>query len=160
MAAFEWAQIECYDGAAYPPLTPADLAGRPAGTLRLGLQPQLRLLALPYPVDEYALTLKQGGLRADASNAVGASPHAGRSATRRLRRPKHERVFLAVHRHAGRIYYKRLTAPAFKILLALRAGRPLAPAVAAAGRGVRAEQVREWFATWMQLGWFCRRRPE
>jgi hypothetical protein len=157
MAAFEWAQVECYDGAACPPLTPAALAGRPAAKLRLGLQPHIRLLALRYPVDDFAIALKQGALRGDASNAVGAGPRSGRNSDRRLRRPKPERVWLAVHRHEGRIYYKRLEAPAFKVLGALRAGRTLERAVASAGRGVKPEQVHDWFMTWMQLGWFCGR---
>ena len=157
MAAFEWAQVECFDGAAHPPLTPAALAGRPAAKLRLGVQPQVRLLALRYPVDDFAIALKQGALRGDASNAVGAVPRPGRGPARRLRRPQPERVWLAVHRHAGRIYYKRLEAPAFKVLGALRAGRTLERAVASAGRGVKPEQVRDWFMTWMQLGWFCAR---
>ena len=29
---------------------------------------------------------------------------------------------------------------------------------AAAGPRVKAEQVREWFATWMELRWFCQRK--
>ncbi len=154
MAAFEWAQIECFDAAALPPLTPADLAGRPAGRLRLGLQPHVRLLALRFPVDEFALAVKDAALRGDASNAVVASR---RSLSRRVRRPRAARTWLAVHRHEGKIYYKRVDAPAYRILSALRSGQPVARAVAAAGRGVEADQVRAWFTTWMQLGWFCRR---
>jgi hypothetical protein len=33
----------------------------------------------------------------------------------------------------------------------------LVQAVVAAGPRVKAEHVRAWFATWMELGWFCRR---
>lgn len=156
MAAFEWAQVECFDAAARPPLVPPDLAGRPAARLRLDLQPHVRLLALRHPVDDFAIAAKQGALRRDASNAVGRSARAT-AARPRLRRPRPEPVWLAVHRHAGRIYYKRLEAPGFRVLTALRRGRTLAQAVAAAGRGLRPEQVRDWFATWMHLGWFCAR---
>lgn len=157
MAAFEWAQIECFDGASHPPLTADDLAAQPAGRLKLGMQPQVRLLALHHAVDDFAIAVKQNALRADASNAATGSVSTASRGARRLRRPKRERLFLAVHRQEGRIFYKRLEAPAYRILLALRAGRPLPQAVAAAGRGVTAAQVNAWFATWMQLGWFCRR---
>ena len=47
--------------------------------------------------------------------------------------------------------------PAFAILEALAAGRTLARAVSAAGPRVKSAEVREWFATWMEMGWFCRR---
>jgi len=156
MAAFEWAQVECFDGASYPPLTADDLADQSPARLKLGMQPQIRLLALNYAVDDFAVAAKQNALRADASNAVDTAPTAGRE-VKRLRRPKRERIFLAVHRQEGRIFYKRLEAPAYRILLALRAGKTLPHAVAAAARGVKPEQVNAWFATWMQLGWFCRR---
>jgi hypothetical protein len=72
-------------------------------------------------------------------------------------RPGRERIFVAVHRFDTRLYYKRLERPAFKILCALRDGVSLTRAIAAGGRGVRSDQVQEWFATWMHLGWFCRR---
>lgn len=157
MAAFEWAQIECFDAAALPPLTPADLAGRPAGRLRLGVQPHVRLLALRYPVDEFALAVKDAALRGDASNAITAASRPERKGSARVRRPRSSPTWLAVHRHENRIYYKRLEAPAYRILSALRSGQPVARAVAAAGRGVEADQVRAWFTTWMHLGWFCRR---
>jgi len=39
----------------------------------------------------------------------------------------------------------------------LRDGQTLNRAVAAAGRGVTAEQVQDWFALWTTLGWLCRR---
>lgn len=157
MAAFEWAQVECYDGAAFPPMTPDDIADQPPSRLKLGLQPQIRLLALRYPVDDYAIALKRNALRGDASNAVESDPRRRRK-TVAVRRPRAAKTWLAVHRHEGRIYYKRLEAPAYRMLTALRAGRTLAQAVAAAGPRVRPEQVRDWFANWMQLGWFCPRR--
>jgi hypothetical protein len=157
MAAFEWAQVECLDGATHAPLTPGDIADRTPARLRLGLQPQIQFLALRHPVDDYAIALKPDALRGDASNAVDPAPRAGRK-TAAVRRPKPQRVRLAVHRHEGRIYYKRLEAPAWRVLQALRAGRTLAQAVAAAGPRVRPERVRDWFANWMRLGWFCPRK--
>lgn len=157
MVAFEWAQIECFDGGARPPVTPDDIAGRPPSRLKLGLQPQIRLLALRYPVDDYAIALKQGGLRADASNAVDAIPRTSRRAAV-VRRPRPQRTCLAVHRHEGTIYYKRLEPAAYRMLVALRDGRTLGQAVAAAGVRVKPADVQAWFANWMQLGWFCPRK--
>jgi hypothetical protein len=157
MATFEWAQIECLDGAAYPPLTPDDLADRPPARLRLGLQPQIKLLTLRYPVDDYALALKPTALRGDASNAVASAPRAVKKAAA-VRRPRAERIHLAVHRHEGSIYYKRLEPAAWRVLLALRAGKTLPQSVVAAGRRAKPEQVQAWFANWMQLGWFCARK--
>ncbi|MCB1103476.1 MAG: putative DNA-binding domain-containing protein [Opitutaceae bacterium] len=157
MAAFEWAQIECFDGGAVPPATPDDLADAPPTRLRLGLQPQIKLLALRYPVDDYAIALKRDALRDDASNAV---ERGGRKTTRRrlTKRPTAARTWLAIHRHEGVIYYKRLEAPAYRMLVALRDGKSLARAVAAAGLRVKPEQVQAWFTNWMQLGWFCPRK--
>lgn len=154
MAAFEWAQVECFDAAAHPPLAPAELAGQSVSSLRLGLQPHVRLLALRHPVDEFALAVKDAALRGDASHAVIA---ARRRRSGRVRRPGASPTWLAVHRHDGKIYYKRLEAPAYRILTALRSGLTLTQAVTAAGRSVTPDQVQGWFTTWMQLGWFCRR---
>jgi len=62
-----------------------------------------------------------------------------------------------VHRVANQLYYKRLERPAFLILSALASGATLTNAIAAGGPRVRPAQIQVWFASWMQLGWFCRR---
>ncbi len=157
MAAFEWAQIECYDGEARPPMTSADLVGTPSARLKMDVQPQVQLLRLQYPVDDYAIALKKNGMRAEASNAV-ESASAGKRATKLVRRPKPKRTYLAVHRHEGTIYYKNLELASYRMLLALRAGKTLPQAIAAAGPRVKPARVQEWFANWMQLGWFCSRK--
>ena len=157
MAAFEWAQIECFDGGALPPAAPDDLADAPPARLKLGLQSQIQLLALRYPVDDYAIALKRDALRADASNAVESTSRK-KSRQLQVKRPAPARTWLAIHRHEGVIYYKRLEAPAYRILTALRDGKPLARAVAAAGPRVKPEQVQAWFTNWMQLGWFFPQR--
>jgi len=156
MTSFEWAQIECFDGASRPPMTPADLTKTPPGRLRMNLQPQLRLLVLRYPVDDYAIALKRNAMRADASNAVESAKASNRS-TPRVRRPKAKRTYLAVHRHEGTIYFKNLELASYRMLTALRDGKTLPQAVAAAGPRVKPAQVQAWFANWMQLGWFCPR---
>lgn len=162
IARFEWAQVEVYDGAAFPVFTLDDLLDANPAKLKLSLQPHLQLLELRYPVDDYlvAIRKREALLRGDASNAPTAMRQ---HAAVNVRRPRRELCRVAVHRHEGRIYFKRLEPAAFKILVALRAGQPLERALAA---GIpRAKKPREdwaatvqgWFRTWMELGWFCRR---
>jgi len=153
---FEWAQTVAFDEAARPVLTAADFAGTPPSRLRLGLQPYLTLLALNHPVDDYVIAVKQrDALRAEASNAMTSTRRT--VPARKVPLPRPARIRLAVHRLDSRLYYKRLDPAAFRILTALRDGLPLTRAIAAGGRGVKPEQVRDWFALWMELGWFCRR---
>ena len=157
IARFEWAQTVAFDEAARPVLGPAELGRAQPARLRLGLQPYVTLLALGHPIDTYVIAVKKRDtLRAEASNAPAATRHAARR--HRVPRPRRERIWVAVHRVDNRLYYKRLEAPAFRILAALRDGQTLARAVAAAGRGVTAEQVQGWFALWAELGWLCRRK--
>ena len=156
VARFEWAQTVAFDGGTRPAPAPAGLKRPPPARLRLGLQPYLSLLALDYPVDDYVIAVKQrDALRTEASNAVDSARATKRS--RKVARPRRGRIYLAVHRYHNRLFYKRLERPAFLILGALAAGRPLASAVTAGGPGVKPAQVSAWFATWMQLGWLCRR---
>jgi hypothetical protein len=156
IARFEWAQTVAFDEAARPVLTGAEISGVSPSRLRLGFQPYLSLLALNHPVDDFVIAVKKrDALRNQASNATTSAKRTDRES--KVPRPPRERVYLAVHRLDQRLYYKRLTAPAYKILVALRDGHPLTRAIVAGGRGVKPEQMRDWFSTWMQLGWFCRR---
>jgi hypothetical protein len=157
IARFEWAQTVAFDGEKRPVIEPEDVARLAPGKVRVGIQPYVSLLELDYPVDEYVTAIKRrDALRAEASNAVDSSWHGGRRGNK-IARPSRERIHLAVHRIDGRLYYKRLEAPAFRILEALAAGRALPRAVAAGGKDVKPEQVKQWFATWTKLGWLCRR---
>ena len=157
IARFEWAQTVAFDEAARPVVTPADFARANPARLRLGLQPYLSLLALDYPVDRFVLAVKKRDtLRAEASNATTSARPAKR--IRPVPLPRRERTWVAVHRLDNMLYYKRLDAPSFKVLTALRDGATLDRAVAAAGRGVTPEQVQAWFALWTRLGWLCRRK--
>lgn len=156
VARFEWAQTIAFDAAALPVLTAAEIARTPPARLRLGLQPYVSLLAVDWPVDDYVMAVKtRDALRREASHAVEHGPRP--AARKKIPLPRRRRVFIVVHRYPHRLYYKRVDSAGFKILTALAAGRTLARAVAAAGRGVTPRQVGEWFATWMELGWFCRR---
>ncbi len=153
---FEWAQTVAFDGAQRPVPAPGALARTPPARLRLALQPYVTLLDLDYPVDEFVIAVKRrDALRTEASNAVDSTRRA--APAKHVRRPRRRRIYVAVHRLDHQLFYKRLERPAFLILQALAAGRPLAAAVTAGGRRVRPDQVREWFATWMQLGWLCKR---
>jgi len=153
---FEWAQTQAFDGASLPVLTAAEIARTPPERLRMCLQPYVTLLELDYPVDNYVIAVKQRNvLRTEASNTMESA----RAVTKqkRVARPRPERVYVAVHRLDNRLYYKRLERPAFLVLQALNAGQPLAKAITAAGRGVKPEQVGQWFSIWMELGWLCRK---
>lgn len=161
VAKFEWAQIEVYDGAAFPVFTIDDLRDANPAKLRLTLQPYIQLLELRHPVDDFILAIQKRAalLRGDASNAP---TELRRRAESRVARPRAERCCVAVHRHEGKIYFKRLEPAAFKVLAAIRAGQPLARALAAGIPRARkpredwAARVQGWFRTWMELGWFCR----
>jgi len=159
VARFEWAQTVAFDGEARPKLTPDDLADAPGAKLRLALQPYLSLLALDWPIDDYVIAVKQrDALRGEASNAVDRAPRSRKQKRVELPRRTRGGVFIVVHRYDNRLFYKRVDARAFAILEALAAGRTVARAVSAAGPRVESAEVREWFATWMELGWFCRRK--
>jgi len=154
---FEWAQTVAFDEERRPPVEPEEIARVSPGRLRLGIQPYLSLLELEYPVDEYVTAIKRrDALRTEASNAAEEARHGARKG-RKIALPGRQRIFLAVHRLDCRLYYKRLERPAFRILKALAAGRTLPRAVTAGGRSVKPERVRQWFETWMKLGWLCKR---
>jgi hypothetical protein len=157
IARFEWAQTVAFDEASRPVLTRDDIADASPARLRLGLQPYLSLLELNWTIDDFVIALKKrDALRADASNVVESRRR--RTSKKSVPRPVRQRIYLVVHRHGNRLYYKRIDAPAFRILEALGAGKTLPQAVARAGRGVTPEQVQALFALGMELGWFCRRK--
>lgn len=166
LARFEWARVEVFDTASRPVFTVDDLLDVPAakqGRLKLALQPYLQLLRLDYPVDDFVLEVKKREaelLRGDASNAP--------SELRKLRErkstlPKRARTQVAIHRLDGRIYFKKLDPAAYRILVALRGGATLEQALATGiprskqAQGAWAARVQEWFRTWMELRWLCKR---
>jgi hypothetical protein len=166
LARFEWARVEVFDTAANPVFTANDLLDLPAarqGKLKLALQPYLQLLRLGHPVDDFVLAVKKREaelLRGDASNAPSALRQLRE---RKVKRPRPERVHVAVHRVDGQIFFKRLEPAAYRILVALRGGATLERALATGipraqhSRADWAGRVQDWFRTWMELGWLCRR---
>jgi hypothetical protein len=155
----EWARVLTFDDPDKPVLTPKQIAKIPPDRLRLGLQPYIVLLEISHPVDEMMRTLRRTEIAA-MSNAIAAT-HTRRPqavTVRRSRTPIH----LAVHRVNYSVYYKRLDPEAYRLLLALRGGATLEDACATAFAGSKelpeqsAARLQEWFARWMEFGWFCR----
>ena len=159
MVRLEWAEIEAFDEATKPRLSESDLASMGPDP-KLELQPYLRLLQLSYPVDELLLGIRRQQREFGmVSNAVEERAQRRRARKRAL--PKHQTVFLAVHRADNSVYLKRLDPEAFGILQGLSQGKPLSEAVDCVdwsdGSGERAaENLQSWFALWSSLGWFCK----
>lgn len=165
MVRFEWAQVVAFDGAAKPPVTPDDILDTPPSKLRLGLQPYLSLLELNFAVDDFLIAVKKREsdvLRGEASNAMDGAPKPAVH-RKRVRSPKRERVYLAVHRHDNMLYYKRLDQEAFAILTSLGRGVTVEEACIEAITASKrmnvdwSAQIKEWFDAWSALGWFCRK---
>jgi hypothetical protein len=162
MTAFEWAQVVAFDGPALPPLGVDDLLGKDPAKLRLAVQPYITLLEMHYPLDDYTVALKKQAtaLRSEASNAVDAPPEED-AALPKLKPPKRQHVFVAVHRSENDIYFKRLQPQEYILLSNLRDGATLAKACDLAVRGADATidwstRIQQWFKLWTEMGWFCR----
>jgi hypothetical protein len=131
----------------------------PWAGLRRVLPPYLSLVAAEWPVDGYVLVVKErDALRSEASNAIDRAPRApSMRARKKVSLPRHARPFIVVHRCSLKLYYKRVEAPALRILTALADGQTLEQAVAAAGSRVKASKCGRGSRTRAGLGWFCRR---
>ncbi|EDY16454.1 conserved hypothetical protein [Chthoniobacter flavus Ellin428] len=159
VARVEWARVLAFDDPEKPTPKAEQIAQTPPDRLRLQLQPYLNLLELGHPVDELMRKLKRTGAVA-VSNAVSiAAPRQRETVSiRRSRAPIH----LAVHRANFSVYYQRLDPEAFRLLQALRSGATLADACATAFAENKkppeqiATDIKEWFARWMEFGWFSR----
>jgi hypothetical protein len=157
-ARIEWAFVEAFDNAEHTPLALDQVATLDAGS-RLALQPHLRLVALDYPADDLVLGLHHREKRqaSEAGIRHEESPDAPAKLPRLRRRP----TWLAAHRVDNSVFYRRLQREEFLTLAAIRQGLPLAEALAAGFADSRipeprrAPRVREWFATWAELGWIC-----
>ena len=159
VARVEWARALAFDDPEKPVFTAKQIARTPADRLHLGLQPHLNLLELHHPVDELMRNLKRTEIAA-VSNAVSAT-HTRRRKVVTVRRSRTP-IYLAVHRVNFSVYYKRLDPEAYQLLIALRSGATLDEACATAFAGSKelpaqsAARIQEWFARWMEFGWFCK----
>jgi hypothetical protein len=156
----EWADIEAFDGKSEPALRPEAVSGDAGPTLRLKLQPYLRLLSLKYPVDDLLLGVRQEDEDTDfASNAFQEKRK--RKRVQAVAKLKPAPMFLAVHRIDYSVYFRRIEPEEYAILKALRAGKPLGEAIDVGLRKTkiplagRAASVQQWFQSWAALGWFC-----
>ncbi len=150
MAKLEWAHIAAFEAAEYPALATAEgIEGR----TRLKLQPHLRLFQFRYPVDDLLLAVRQ------AEKDGGLSP---KRRQRLLRDLAPNRICLAVHRVDFSVHYKRIDPAAYRLLRGLQRNMPLEDAMesAFARSTIPADLwpslIKNWFANWMELGWFTR----
>ena len=159
VARVEWARVTAFDNPEKPVLTARQISRNAPDQLHLGVQPYLVLLILSHPVDEIMRTLKRTEI-APVSNAVSAT-HTRRRSRLNVRKSSAP-IYLAVHRVNFAVYYKRLEPEAYRLLVALRAGATLEEACATAFAESKqppersAARIQEWFARWMEFGWFCR----
>ena len=155
----EWACIEAFDNAEFAPLTAEEVAAIGANS-RLALQPYVQLLALEYPADDLVLDMHRHQRR--ESSEAGTRPESMEEENYQPLRLRKRATWLAIHRSELSVYYKRLTRPEYLTLAALREGSPLAAALESGFTGSRLaigaqlNLVRQWFATWAQLGWICK----
>ena len=161
MVRLEWAHVEAFDAADEPVVGPEDLL-EVTPTTRFGIQPHIRLLQLAYPVDDLLLTLKDDSdQQNNAASNAGSYRRKQHPAVKKMQRLNRERIYVVVYRHQYSVWFRRLTPEAFRMLRSMQQGNPLGIALDHAMRGSRlresqlAEQVREWFAEWSQMGWFC-----
>jgi hypothetical protein len=159
MVRLEWAHIEAFDNAAEKTLDPGDLLGL-GPRFRAALQPYVRLIALQYPVDDMRIQANMASeKRGAASDTVPKQER--RDLTRLVGRTGPEQIFLAVYRRNLMVYYRRMSAEEYRLLSALRDGRPIGRAVRGAFVGSPAStseqrsMLEEWFAMWAESGWLC-----
>lgn len=156
----EWACVEAFDNAEFPPLT-VEAVSTIGAESRLGLQPHVRLLALSYPADDLVLDMHQHEKR-ESSEAGTRHESDTEEPYTPLRLRKHA-TWVAVHRSDLSLYYRRLTRAEYLTLCALRDGLTLQQALEAGFAGSRLvigtqlNLVRSWFTNWSQLGWLCQR---
>lgn len=158
VARIEWAFVEAFDSAEQDALTLEQIATLD-GNSHLGLQPHLRLVELDFPVDDLVLNLHQKEKRQTSEAGIKHEDENGLAV--RLPTLRRKQTWLAAHRVDHSVYYLRLKRGEFHTLSAIRAGRPLAEAIetgitiARVPSARRPQLVREWFATWAELGWIC-----
>ncbi len=154
----EWAFIEAFDGAEHVPLT-LDQVATLDGDSRLGLQPHLRLIALDYPADDLVLALHER--EKQQTSEAGVKHEEEQDAPAKLPKMRTRATWVAAHRVDLSVYFRRIEREEFQTLTAIRNGACLADAIGEGFIGSRiserrrATRIREWFATWGELGWIC-----
>jgi hypothetical protein len=158
VARIEWAFVEAFDSAEREPLTLEQIATLD-GDSRLALQPHVQLIALDYQADDLVLDLHKREKR--QTSEAGVRHEDSPEWPARIPRLRRRSTWVVAHRVEHSVYYRRLQPEEFRTLTAIAKGTPLGEAI---GLGFvdsripeprRAEKIREWFATWAELGWIC-----
>lgn len=158
VARIEWAFVEAFDSTERAPLTQEQI-GTLDGDSRLALQPHVRLIALDYSADDLVLNLHKREKRQASEAGVRHEDSAEHPA--KIPRMRRRATWVAAHRADFAVYYRRLQHEEFLTLTAIAQGTPLAEAIATGfadshiPESRRTENIREWFATWAELGWIC-----
>jgi hypothetical protein len=158
----EWAHIVAFDGEESPGLDmDALLDGGDPAKLRLSFQPYITFLACQYPVDDFVLAVRRREEpQGEASNAV--AERVKRRTVKKIKLPREETTYIAVHRFDHSVWYKRLEPEAYAICIALKKGLTLEAACERVLRRAKADEnfgtkLHNWFAQWSSFGWFCAR---
>ena len=158
VARIEWAFVQAFDSAEREPLTIEQIATLDANS-RLALQPHVQLIALNYPADDLVLNLHKGEKR-QASEA-GVRQEEPAKHPLRISGLRRRPTWVAAHRMELAVYYRRLECEEFRTLSAIARGATLAEALTEGfadsrmSEMRRAKCIRQWFATWAELGWIC-----
>ncbi len=159
MARLEWAHIEAFDNAIWPSLT-VEARARMGAESRMTLQPHVRLIEAHYAIDDALIAVRNQSSSRDTSSNSASTGHVSKR-TRALREMKRETVHIAVHRFEDTVYYRRLAAEDYRLLLALQQGVALGDAIDIAFDGSSIPEheqptyLQSAFAYWTTMGWFC-----
>ena len=143
LAHVEWAFVEAFDAGSLPALAASDLTSlREAAwaSLRIPLQPSVRLLALAYPAHEYRAAVR----RSETPPPLTPRP-----------------TFLAIYRGPRSLHSLELEPAAHALLTHLASLTPVGEACEVAARmapSVLAE-LGGWFQQWTSLGFLAKPRP-
>ena len=151
MAKLGWAEVEAFDGEACEPVSAANLAHMGPDPL-LRLQPYIQVLELSCAAHDLVLKLRARRKKDDDKPVR-------RLAARYF--PKPQPTYVAVHRQDNSVYFKDITAEAFAMLTCFKREATLSEAIEAVDWTGRSEEeigtvVRDSFANWASLGWFCK----
>jgi Putative DNA-binding domain len=155
VAALEWAQMESFGAAEFPPLKQDDFAHPDFSRRKVFVQPFIRLLSLKHSADDYVENGRDSFLRSTASNVRIADR---RKIIQGTSRSKKEKTLVAVYRHEGRVRFRRLTPVMFALLTVFSTGSSLEKAIRALTKSFRrvdeADLVQA-FVEFARLGWIC-----